>query len=70
MDCLQELIRQIGHHLQDAILPDAYLWYTGEAADSDDDEGFDELDDEDEDEDDEGSIDLEEDEPKKKKQRT
>lgn len=64
---------QIGHYLQDEVLPDAYDYFTGEAGDEDDEGSFGEFDelDEEDDEDDEGSVDLEEedDQPKKKKQR-
>ncbi|KAK1927460.1 hypothetical protein DB88DRAFT_507546 [Papiliotrema laurentii] len=63
----------IGHYLQDEVLPDAYDYFTGEAGDEDDEGSFGEFDelDEEDDEDDEGSVDLEEedDQPKKKKQR-
>lgn len=62
---------QIGHYLQDDVLPDAYDYFTGEAGDDESFGEYDELDDEDDEEDDDASVDLEEEEeqPKKKKQK-
>jgi nucleosome assembly protein 1-like 1 len=59
----------IGHSIRTSLIPEAVLWYTGEAIeeDEDDEEDYEEEGSEDEDEEDEDEEEEEEEEPKKGK---